>query len=47
MPLVFLAMYSYWLKALKPVNQNPSVIVLLPEEAPELATTGTEAGYQG
>jgi len=48
MPLMFLAMYSYWWKvALKP--KEPSVIVLLPEnDAPELAvTTSRPAAYQG
>ena len=50
MPLMFLAMYSYWWKAaLKPKRQSPSVIVLLPEEdAPELALTASApASYQG
>ncbi len=48
MPLMFLAMYSYWWKsALKP--KEPSVIVLMPEEgAPELAVkTSAPVSYEG
>lgn len=48
MPLIFLAMYSYWwTAALKP--KEPRVIVLLPDDdAPELAlTTSGPAEYQG
>jgi len=48
MPLIFLAMYSYWWKAaLKP--KEPSVIALMPEvDAPELAVTSpSPARYEG
>jgi len=50
MPLMFLAMYSYWWKlALKPNKKITSVIVLLPEDdAPELAvTTSAPMAYEG
>jgi hypothetical protein len=51
MPLMFLAMYSYWWKAaLGPRDQSTSVIVLVPEDtAPELAitTSGSVTEYQG
>jgi len=51
MPFMFLAMYSCWWDAvLKPKNEIPAVIVLLPEnEAPELAMTDSRSvtEYQG
>jgi hypothetical protein len=50
MPLMFLAMYSYWWKAaLMPKKPTTSVIVLMPEEgAPELDTvSGPISDYQG
>ena len=54
MPLMFLAMYSYWWKAaFKPRDETPSVIVLMPEDGVPGFTSFAEgasepaAGYQG
>jgi len=50
MPLMILALYSYWWKAaLTPKEQITNVILLMPEDdAPELATTApASAAYQG
>jgi hypothetical protein len=49
MPLLFLAMYSYWWKALSSKKQVTNVIILMPEDdAPELTvTTFAPPTYQG